>query len=44
MRSGKVVEQGPASDVFSSPQSPYTQALFAAAFALETANEGAVAG
>jgi microcin C transport system ATP-binding protein len=44
MRNGKVVEQGPASDVFSSPQSPYTQALFAAAFALETANEGAVAG
>ncbi len=44
MRNGKVVEQGPAADVFKQPQSPYTQALFAAAFALETANEGAVAG
>jgi microcin C transport system ATP-binding protein len=44
MRNGKVIEQGPASEVFKSPQSPYTQALFAAAFALETANEGVVAG
>jgi microcin C transport system ATP-binding protein len=44
MRNGKVVEQGPAADVFKQPQSPYTQALFAAAFALETANEGAVSG
>jgi len=43
MRSGKVVEQGPASDVFANPQSPYTKALFAAAFSLETASEGAVA-
>jgi microcin C transport system ATP-binding protein len=44
MKSGKVVEQGPAAEVFKRPQSPYTQALFAAAFALETANEGVVAG
>ena len=43
MRSGKVVEQGPASEVFSRPQSPYTRALFAAAFSLETAPEGVVA-
>jgi microcin C transport system ATP-binding protein len=43
MRHGKVVEQGPASEVFVKPQSPYTKALFAAAFSLETASEGAVA-
>jgi microcin C transport system ATP-binding protein len=43
MRSGKVVEQGEASDVFANPQSPYTRALFAAAFSLETAAEGVVA-
>jgi microcin C transport system ATP-binding protein len=43
MREGKVVEQGPAPDVFARPQSPYTRALFAAAFSLETAPEGVVA-
>jgi microcin C transport system ATP-binding protein len=42
MRHGKVVEEGPAADVFASPKSDYTRALFAAAFDLETA-EGAVA-
>ena len=35
MRRGKVVESGPARDVFASPQSDYTRALFAAAFANE---------
>jgi microcin C transport system ATP-binding protein len=34
MRDGKVVEEGPAQDVFENPQDPYTQALLAAAFAL----------
>jgi microcin C transport system ATP-binding protein len=43
MRAGKVVEQGPAPEVFARPQSPYTRALFAAAFSLETAPEGVVA-
>jgi microcin C transport system ATP-binding protein len=43
MRAGKVVEQGPASEVFANPQTPYTQALFAAAFSLDTAPEGVVA-
>jgi microcin C transport system ATP-binding protein len=43
MQAGRVVEQGPASDVFARPQSPYTRALFAAAFSLETAAEGVVA-
>ncbi len=35
MRRGKAVESGPARDVFASPQSDYTRALFAAAFANE---------
>jgi microcin C transport system ATP-binding protein len=43
MRSGKVVEQGEASEVFANPKSSYTRALFAAAFSLETADEGVVA-
>jgi microcin C transport system ATP-binding protein len=43
MRAGKVVEQGPAPEVFARPQSSYTRALFAAAFSLETAPEGVVA-
>jgi microcin C transport system ATP-binding protein len=43
MRSGKVVEQGPAPEVFARPRSPYTRALFAAAFSLEIAPEGVVA-
>jgi microcin C transport system ATP-binding protein len=43
MRAGKVVEQGPAAEVFKNPSSSYTRALFAAAFSLETAAEGVVA-
>src|SRR5262247_2355049 len=43
MRHGKVVEEGPAAEVFARPKSPYTQALLAAAFNLETAPEGVVA-
>jgi microcin C transport system ATP-binding protein len=43
MRHGKVVEEGPAADLFANPKSDYTRALFAAAFNLETAAEGAVA-
>src|SRR6187455_2436720 len=38
MRHGKVVEEGPASELFKSPKSDYTRALFAAAFRLETAS------
>jgi microcin C transport system ATP-binding protein len=37
MRNGKVVEEGPASDLFKRPKTDYTRALFAAAFRLETA-------
>ena len=35
MRHGKVVEEGPASELFKNPKSDYTRALFAAAFRLE---------
>jgi microcin C transport system ATP-binding protein len=41
MREGKVVEAGPAAELFKAPKSAYTRALFAAAFSLETAPEGA---
>jgi microcin C transport system ATP-binding protein len=42
MRNGKVVEEGPAADLFKRPKSDYTRALFAAAFRLEAAREGVV--
>jgi len=35
MRNGKVVEEGPAGELFARPRSDYTRALFAAAFNLE---------
>ncbi len=43
MRNGKVVEEGAAADIFAKPKSPYTRALFSAAFNLETTGEAAVA-
>ncbi len=43
MRGGKVVEEGPAADVFRHPREDYTKALFAAAFNLEAAHAAAVA-
>jgi microcin C transport system ATP-binding protein len=43
MRNGKVIEEGPAADLFANPKSDYTRALFAAAFNLETAPVGVVA-
>ncbi len=43
LRNGKVVEEGTAADLFKNPRTPYTRALFAAAFNLETAPEGVVA-
>ncbi|ASP37037.1 ABC transporter ATP-binding protein [Labrenzia sp. VG12] len=42
MRQGKVVEQGPAEQIFDAPQTDYTKALMAAAFRLEAAPEGVV--
>src|SRR5512144_2613068 len=43
MRHGKVVEEGPASDLFKNPKTDYTRALFAAAFRIEAAPGGTVA-
>ncbi len=43
MRHGKVVEQGAATEIFAHPQSEYTRALFAAAFAIEADRSGVVA-
>ncbi|MVT51507.1 dipeptide ABC transporter ATP-binding protein [Bradyrhizobium yuanmingense] len=43
MRGGKVVEEGQAAELFRNPKTDYTRALFAAAFRLETAGNGAVA-
>ena len=37
MRAGRVVEQGPAEEIFERPRDPYTRALIAAAFELRTA-------
>jgi microcin C transport system ATP-binding protein len=37
MRDGKVVEEGPASELFKNPKTDYTRALFTAAFRLEIA-------
>ena len=39
MKEGQVVEQGPANNVFSQPQDPYTKSLMSAAFHQET-NDG----
>jgi microcin C transport system ATP-binding protein len=43
MQAGKIVEEGPAEELFKRPKTPYTRALFAAAFDIETAADGAAA-
>src|SRR4051812_19385762 len=43
MRHGKVVEEGPASELFKHPKTDYTRALFAAAFRIEAAPGAVVA-
>lgn len=43
MRNGKVVEEGPTSEVLSAPKNDYTRALLAAAFELKVRNTEAVA-
>ncbi len=42
MRNGKVVEAGPARQIFENPQTDYTRALISAAFRIETAQTGVV--
>ena len=42
MRDGKMVEEGPAREVFEHPREDYTRALFAAAFNLDAAAQGVV--
>lgn len=42
LKDGKVVEQGPAKDIFDAPQETYTQALLAAAFDLKAVDTDAV--
>jgi len=43
MRNGKVVEEGPAADVFSHPKEEYTKALLAAAFNISVLHKSALA-
>jgi microcin C transport system ATP-binding protein len=43
LRAGKVVEHGPARQIFEAPETDYTKALMAAAFEIEAAPEGVVA-
>ena len=42
MRNGKVVEAGPAEQIFENPRTDYTRALMSAAFRIETAPAGIV--
>jgi microcin C transport system ATP-binding protein len=44
LRDGRVVEHGPAAQIFASPREAYTRALISAAFELELADESAVRG
>ena len=43
MKSGRIVEEGPAQAIFDNPREAYTKALLAAAFDLRVAGQGAVA-
>ena len=43
MRNGKVVEEGPARDIFDHPKEDYTKALLAAAFDMKVAHRGVLA-
>ncbi|MCX7306149.1 MAG: ABC transporter ATP-binding protein [Hyphomicrobiales bacterium] len=42
MRNGRIVEYGPAEQIFERPQTDYTRALISAAFHIETAKAGVV--
>ena len=43
MKGGRVVEEGPAEDIFTAPKADYTRALLAAAFDLKVAGQRAIA-
>jgi microcin C transport system ATP-binding protein len=43
MRNGKVVEEGPAREIFDNPKQDYTKALLAAAFDMKVAHRGVLA-
>jgi len=42
MKDGRVVEQGPAEEIFDAPKEPYTKALLAAALNLTADDTGVV--
>ena len=42
LRGGRVVEQGPADEIFANPRNPYTRALFDAAFQIKADESGVV--
>ena len=42
MKDGKIIEHGPAADVFSAPQTDYTKALISAAFEIKATETGMV--
>jgi len=44
MREGRIVERGPAAQIFAEPREPYTRALMAAAFDLEAVEADVVKG
>ena len=44
MREGRIVERGPAAQIFAQPREPYTRALMAAAFDLEAVEADVVKG
>ena len=43
LKNGKVVEEGPADEIFKQPKADYTKALLAAAFDLTVVNRAAMA-
>jgi microcin C transport system ATP-binding protein len=43
MKNGKVIEEGPAADIFANPKDDYTKALLSAALNLEVTHRAATA-